>query len=276
MSENWSNIEVELIVADYFNMLADELKGIDINKTNHRKSLLPLLKSRSEGSIEFKHQNISAVLVNLQQPFIRGYKPRFNYQKVLEEKVIKYLKLNPSFERNFEQFADTLVTKKPHINYESFISEAPIPENIFAEKEIMYRPIKINYLEREQNNRLIGELGEEVVIQFEKWRLISEGKASLADKIEWVSKDQGDGLGYDVLSKNVNGSDRYIEVKTTKLSKETPIFFSKNEFEFSKKNSNNYHLYRLYNFVEKPQMFMKNGAFDEFCSVEPIQFKGIF
>lgn len=277
MSDSWSDIEVELIVADYFSMLEKELGGNQINKTEHRKKILPLLKGRSEGSIEFKHQNISAVLVELRQPFIRGYKPRFNYQKILVEKVVNYLQSNLSFEKNFEHFAEVAPLEKKTIIFENFIGEAPEKQQIAAEKELTYRrPMKINYLEREQNNRNLGMMGEEIVINYEKWRLIKLGKEKLSEQIEWVSKDQGDGLGFDILSKNENGTDRYIEVKTTKLTKDTPIFLSKNELDFSQEKSENFHLYRLFNFSEDPKMFTKQGSFDSFCRVEPIQFRGLF
>ncbi len=69
----WTKEEVKLIVDDYFKMLQLELIGKDYNKSEHRKSLSPLLNERSNGSIEFKHQNISAALINMGLPFIRGY-----------------------------------------------------------------------------------------------------------------------------------------------------------------------------------------------------------
>lgn len=277
MSDSWSDIEVELIVADYFSMLEKELGGIQINKTEHRKQILPLLKDRSEGSIEFKHQNISAVLVELRQPFIKGYKPRFNYQKILAEKVVNYLQSNLSFEKNFELFAEVVPSEKKNIIFDNFLGDAPEKQQIASEKELTYRrPIKINYLEREQNNRNLGMMGEEIVINYEKWRLIKLGKEKLSEQIEWVSKDQGDGLGFDILSKNADGTDRYIEVKTTKFTKETPIFLSKNELDFSQEKSENFHLYRLFNFSEDPKMFTKQGSFDSFCRIEAIQFRGMF
>jgi len=111
MSNVWSNIEVELIVADYFKMLSNELKGEAYSKATHRRAMLPLLANRSDGSVEFKHQNISAVLVNLGQPYIKGYLPRFNYQKILEDKVIEYLTLKPAIEKQFKVFADKLDIK---------------------------------------------------------------------------------------------------------------------------------------------------------------------
>ena len=65
-------------------MLSAELDNKKYSKSNHRRNLLPFLDNRSEGSIEFKHQNISAVLSNLGQPFIKGYLPRINYQRTLK------------------------------------------------------------------------------------------------------------------------------------------------------------------------------------------------
>lgn len=46
-------------------MLADDISARRYSKAEHRRALLPLLKDRSEGSVEFKHQTISAVLMGL-------------------------------------------------------------------------------------------------------------------------------------------------------------------------------------------------------------------
>ncbi|WP_162416572.1 DUF3883 domain-containing protein [Cyclobacterium roseum] len=275
----WSNIEVELIVADYFSMLKKELSGQEYKKSEHRKKLLPLLSSRSEGSIEFKHQNISAVLINLGQPYLKGYLPRYNYQMILEEIVIGYLKDHQSIEEQFKQFAEKEInqtsTKK---NFKNLIVEAPSGINKFEEPSPAYtrNPIKINYLEKEQKNRNLGLLGEEMVIEYEKWQLTISGRENLADKVKWISKEEGDGTGFDILSKNPNGTDKYIEVKTTKLGKETPFFFSRNELQFSKQKSNDYYLYRLFNFEKDAKMFLKNGGLDTICTSVPITFKGYF
>src|SRR5262245_33943221 len=68
-SEDWSADEVALIVADYFAMLTKELLGKSYSKTEHRNALRPLLAGRTDASIEFKHANISAVLVSLGLPY---------------------------------------------------------------------------------------------------------------------------------------------------------------------------------------------------------------
>jgi len=94
VATDWSREEVEATVADYFAMLEAELAGTPFDKTEHRRQLLPMLDARSEGSIEFKHQNISAVLIALGFPYISGYKPRSNYQRLLYEVVSARLASN--------------------------------------------------------------------------------------------------------------------------------------------------------------------------------------
>ena len=67
MAEAWNDLEIDLIVADYFAMLIEELAGRPFNKSEHNRALQALLKdsARNRGSIEFKHQNISAVMLGL-------------------------------------------------------------------------------------------------------------------------------------------------------------------------------------------------------------------
>jgi hypothetical protein len=57
--------ELDLIVADYFAMLTAELAGEHYSKSEQRAKLRTLIPNRSEGSVEFKHRNISAVLLAL-------------------------------------------------------------------------------------------------------------------------------------------------------------------------------------------------------------------
>src|SRR6266853_644395 len=96
---DWSEIEVEAAVADYLDMLALELRGEPFNKAEHNRALLRLLNRRSRGSIERKHQNISAVLIELGYPYIDGYKPLRNYQEVLKEVVEERLIGAPALDK---------------------------------------------------------------------------------------------------------------------------------------------------------------------------------
>lgn len=277
MTLAWTDIEINLIVEDYFSMLRAELAGEPFSKTNHRRALLPLLNGRSEGSIEFKHQNISAVLARLGQPFIIGYLPRYNYQKVLEDKVLDYLIGNRNIEEDFRMFSEKEVVLPKKILFDKLIVDAPVIGEIKEPVKAYTRsPIKVNYLEKEQNNRKLGEKGEELVLEYEKWELRRLGKDSLADSIRWIANEEGDGAGFDILSKYANGKDKYIEVKTTKLSKEAPFYFSRNELLFSRDYSKDYHLFRLFNFEKNTKMFTKVGSLDSICNSTPVTYRGYF
>ena len=95
MPNDWSRVEVEATVADYLAMLSAELAGVPYNKTVHRRELVKVLPNRSEQAIEFKHANISAILIGLGFPYIAGYKPRSNYQQLLYDLVSDRLAENP-------------------------------------------------------------------------------------------------------------------------------------------------------------------------------------
>src|SRR5437762_4527729 len=84
---DWSRLEVEAAVSDYLGMLALELRGEPFNKAEHNRNLARVLNGRTRGSIERKHQNISAVLIELGYPYIDVYKPLRNYQELLKDIV---------------------------------------------------------------------------------------------------------------------------------------------------------------------------------------------
>ena len=119
----------------------------------------------------------------------------------------------------------------------------------------------------------LGEAGEKLIVEYERWRLVEAGKDNLADRIEWISKEQGDGAGFDILSKNDNGTDRYIEVKTTTLSKETTVYLTSNELMFATLKRNDFFLYRVLNFKSKTQFFGRNGEYKNFCTVSQQTYK---
>jgi hypothetical protein len=278
MADSWSKLEVSLIVADYFGMLIKELNRIKYLKAEHRRQILPLLNNRSESSIEFKHQNISAILINLGRPYITGYLPRYNYQNRLEDEVIDYLIHHSEIETDFQQFVEKdLIKPQARPDFEKIIVKPPEIVSVTEPNPFyLHKTIKINYLEKEQSNKALGLYGEEIVIEFEKWNLKRSGKDRLADKIKWISIEEGDGAGFDILSKNLNGTDKYIEVKTTRLGKETPFFFSSNELQFSVNKASYYHLYRLFNVESDVKLFQKNGALNTICNYTPTMFKGYF
>jgi hypothetical protein len=87
-----------------------------------------------------------------------------------------------------------------------------------------------------------------------------------------VSVTTGPSAGFDILSFEPNGSDRYIEVKTTKYGKNTPFFVTPNELRFSRDNASRYFLYRIFKFREAPRLFALSGYLESQCILEPSEF----
>ena len=268
----WTAEEVEAIASDYFAMLSAELSGKAYSKTDHRRLLLSLLRGRSEQSIEFKHANISAVLIELGFPYISGYKPRSNYQQLLYDIVSKRLNSNSELLRLAAVDIERPINAPAVSDILQALTAPPRPVargHRAAERKSTYLPAPVNYLEREARNRILGEAGEEFVINFERARLIRLGCESLATKIEHVAKTKGDAEGFDVLSYEKSGMERLIEVKTTKYGPYTPFFVSRNEVQISKAHAKHYHLYRVFAFRNDPRLFALQGALSKTCDLDP-------
>ncbi|MGE3401670.1 MAG: DUF3883 domain-containing protein [Vicinamibacterales bacterium] len=276
---DWSRDEVEATVSDYFSMLRAELAGESYSKAQHRRVLVPLLDGRSEQSVEFKHCNISAVLLAWGLPPIDGYKPRAHGQQLLEQVVLEYLATEPKF---FEGVLDSEVlspSQKPMSQTFAAIQEPP-PEPIESAPRAWdpnARVVPVDFVRRDAENRRLGTLGEEFVLEIEQRRLHDEvGRQDLAKQVEWTSRERGDGAGYDIRSFEADGSPRYIEVKTTGLAKPFPFYVTANEVACSMALRDEYHLYRLFRFSRTPGLYVLTGALSETCHLDPTQFRARF
>jgi hypothetical protein len=90
-----------------------------------------------------------------------------------------------------------------------------------------------------------GAIGEEAVVVIEQEYLRSVGRRDLAEKVRHVSKEDGDGSGYDVSSFFQDGREKYVEVKSTTVSIETPYYLSRNEYSFLKEHPKDSFIYRV-------------------------------
>lgn len=275
----WDWLECEAVVADYFAMMELELRGERYNKTQYRRNLQPKLRSRSESSIEFKHQNISAILIELGYPYISGYKPAFNYQQQLKDVV--QMRLAES-RQSLEKQVDTFVEQEPppinDVVWSEVLESAPERINLPPQTEMRdFTPRYFNFAEREVINRRLGKRGEEFVLQFEKNRLSLLNREDLAKEVEWTSDERGDGAGYDIRSFNPESEkELFIEVKTSTGGKYQPFYISENEVAFSKEYAQSYSLYRVFNFKRGPKLFMLPGDINQNAQLVVNSYKAFF
>jgi hypothetical protein len=159
----WNDDELDAIVADYFSMLGAELSRQAYVKSHH-SAVLMQQTGRTHRSVEFKHQNVSAVLEEMGLPWIVGYKPKRNYQASIFGAIDRYLSSNedvvyhqlPPRVRSLAEDTGTFI-------------EAPKLEPQAERPWLLERLVrKFDPLERDLRNRSLGRAGEEFVLEIEK------------------------------------------------------------------------------------------------------------
>ncbi len=272
----WTDEENDLIVADYFAMLAEDMAGRPYNKAQHRRNLMPLLRSRTEGSIEFKHQNISAVLKGLGEDWIPGYMPAFNFQMTLVDAVARWLAWNPAWlgrmpaarpAAGLREAASIWIGPSPTL------SNQPPPQEL---EQMLQVAQKFDVAGRDERNRTLVRAGEERVVAHERSVLKVAGRDDLARKVRWVSEEDGDGAGYDIASFTADGRVRLIEVKTTNGWERTPFYISRNELAVAADRQSEWCLFRLWNFSREPKAFELRPPLDAHVSLTATAFQASF
>lgn len=125
-----------------------------------------------------------------------------------------------------------------------------------------------NWDEINKKRRITGQKGEEIAVAIEQEFLSLVGREDLAEKVRHVAKEDGDGLGYDILSFFEDGKEKYIEVKSSKTSLTTPYFISNNELNFLKEHSENAFIYRIFISNDTPEL--KSEISTEFLQTNEI------
>ena len=276
--QNWSDGEIHVIVDDYFDMLRHELAGQPYNKSEHRRALKKTI-DRSEGSIERKHMNISAVMAILGLPYINGYQPYRHYQKALFEAVETHLNRNRELYSSLtgEDIAPKRPSGEPLSESNLEFDEAP-PSREVSEQNLSEDIHRIVHrfeppAERDARNRKLGKAGEERVFKSERRRLYDLGRKDLSDCVSWVARDKGDGYGYDILSFDGTGDEaereRWLEIKTTNGPRTTPFFITRNELSVSETHPDIFRLIRLYDFGRQARAYRLKPPLEEHVKLSP-------
>ena len=267
----WRDDELDAIIADYFAMLAADLAGRPYVKSRHSAALMAQI-GRTHRSVEFKHQNISAVLDELGLPWIPGYMPKRNYQNAIFDAIDRYLTLHPA-----------ILVPAPALQLETPLTSAifvdpptpatgkqSIPERL---KRLVQ---KFDPVERDQRNRSLGKAGEAIVVDVERKRLAQADRGDLARKVRWGAEEDGVGAGYDIYSFDPSGHERLIEVKTTNGAARTPFFISRNEYEFASERPADWRIYRVHLFARQPRIFTISPPLEAMLLLRPETWRASF
>lgn len=136
------------------------------------------------------------------------------------------------------------------------------------ERKRQFNAVKVDYSELNRIKSDLGFRGEVFALEWERLRLNElDVDFDVMSEVSHASNIEGDGLGYDILSRDEHTFEPvYIEVKTTKGSLKQPFFMTVNEkarlelFDTTK-------IYRVYNFNSEQntgdiEIISKNDLFD--------------
>lgn len=261
--DDWTAAQVGSAVDAYFAMLRLEIDGLPYAKADHNARVMTAT-GRSKGSVEFKFQNVSAVLDGMGLRWVEGYKPRGHGQTgAIRHAIDAHLDAHQGFADRLDaaRAASAVDSETP-----GEVFTDPPPRSIAAPAARLSNavpgPRQWNRAASDAKNRALGEAGERYVVEVEKRRLAAEGRADLAGRVEWTARDQGDGAGYDIASFDADGSPRLIEVKTTNGGADTPFYATENEVRVSRERAPEYWLYRVYGFAGRRRIYVHRGALD--------------
>lgn len=272
---DWQDEENDAVVAAYFAMLAKETARQPFNKADHNRALQRTI-SRGRGSIEFKLQNVSAMLKALGETWIEGYKPAFNYQRSLETAVVRWLDEHPDWLERLPVWQDMpgwAEASALWIGPPPTHSNAAPPDEL---KQTMAVARRYNVAERDARNRALGRAGEQLVLQHERQSLVTAGRSDLAMKVRWTSDEEGDGSGFDIASFEPSGKVRLLEVKTTNGWERTPFHISATELAVADVRRDEWCLLRLWNFSRTPRAFELYPPLDAHVDLTPTSFRADF
>ena len=268
----WTTHELEAVVADYLEMLQTELAGGTVVKAERNRALQGSI-GRSHGSIEYRHQNISAVMVELGLPFIRGYKPASHYPAILYEVVRAHLFRQALYD-SLVSAGSGIIVPPGGLIYEP----APVMNDKLETSNPFIGRIdhELDPAARDAGDRELGEAGEKFVLQAEQEWLSANGRDDLATRVRWVAKEDGARAGYDILSFTEGDEERWLEVKTTNGPATTPFWISQNELKVSEKHQDIFRLIRLYNFSQKPKAYRLRSPLASHVRLVPVQYRAGF
>lgn len=271
---NWTDEELDLIVAEYFSMLTPE-PGVQRGWKSARLRKLDEQLERGEGSIGRKLSNITYVASRLGLPPLPGYGALENIQQAIYPAIDRYLIAHPialADDAFLQGSKSAFPSPSPArgaaptppaadaISAFGLIPADPIPplgaERKSRPKDLVRLVRKYDPAARDARNRILGKLGEEHILNHEIARLIAAERMDLAKKIEWTSDVHGDGAGYDIKSFEPDGSDRLIEVKATKGGPASDFFLTRTEREVSMERPEAWRLVRLHTLPLKPRLFV--------------------
>lgn len=170
----------------------------------------------------------------------------FEYNKFLYDRFgkptgeLKQKHFSPALKKHFVADLPAMEIVKPE---QISLAKEKLPDT--KKKNSGKQPKKQDHLAKGKRAQRIGSRGEQIVMSYEMDNLKKLGREDLANKVSRVS-EKSDAYGFDILSFDAHGNEKFIEVKSTTRGIGYSVFhISANELEVSR-SKHNYFFYFVY------------------------------
>lgn len=303
----WMAQKDDNAVKEMFNELYDLSVDDEVRIHNFREKAKMLVEKHKEKNVHHHYQDDRAIMVYLSLRYPeKYYLYKYNmFKKFIERTDYDYIPQSGDIQNLFKfemlcdyihdyimQDTELLAMYEPRrkkyydpeyhllvqdIIYTVYYEEAPEllePVQIVKphpfEQQVITKPIELKGVKIDYARlKKIGDLGEQFIFTQEREK-VKNYKLPSSKQVVWVSRDKGDGEGFDILSYDEHGNEKYIEVKTTTGEERDSFYISANELMKSKLYADKYYLYRVYQFDMKSvhgEYSIRQGSLEGLCLV---------
>ena len=191
-------------------------------------------------------------------------------------KLLKNMKMFSEVESSIEDFEDVLEQNIEEVEeiLESKIvlEQVEAPERKKRKSKVTSSksgPKNRDFEKSNKENKLTGNLGEKLVLDYERDRLRALAISDVEEKVYLTSSKKekyGNAYPCDIISYDpLTGKEIFIEVKTTRSSIDTPFYISAEEVQFSIDHADDYKLYRVFDALKSgaPKLYETKGKVED-------------
>lgn len=263
--------EYMIKVANYFKEMTDtqlfSKKGIDLNsKTQNGKNYAKVnVLSKYYDKNKIDEYDFEKDLIELIKIYEQIYNDMngLSYDEIIENIIGQIEEEEIKAEEAIKLINEVLENDEKPEN-DALLTEIEIPQlkRRVYKKLSKKRVSKIDHVKKAKKDAKTGLSGEELVLAYEKEKMLKHNRSDLIEKIDWVAS-YDDNPGYDILSFDFDEEGKeyeiYIEVKTTEEGEKNAFFITSNEINTMKEKKEKYWIYRVSKVNKEPVFYKING-----------------
>ena len=277
LDEIWSNDDkvIEYLVAHY----AEELKRLPLQILGYlttRKNEKKLKRKYKNYDIKYEKYRFIKLLQRAQDALLTEPKAVVSSEEKVEFQTDNRNSAITHDTTNLSVLDEPITEVAEEIELNIADNPTMVSKNKSISNKVRAKE-DINYSEQQTISQKIGDRGEELVLrnEIEKtkgWGLPNE----TLSKVRRVSLESDD-YGFDILSFDQEGNERYLEVKTTKTNgKNFSFILTRNEFETAKYYGKRYSFVIVFDILSNPRIWYMGNPFVEEpykVKIQPTQYR---